>query len=244
MNQFHLKHHQDFKETLANYQMSKRAIKALEGLKFILASGPSSSGRNTVIKYLVENYGYYFVISDTTRPPQIRDGKLEQNGVNYFFRSEEEMLSDLKAGEFLEAAIIHEQQVSGVSVRELGRAKLLNKVAITDIEIVGTDNIMKATNKAKAIFLVPPSFDEWMQRIHSRGLMSPQEIKNRLTSAVKEFETALAKDYYQFVVAENVEHTAAIIDAIAHNQRNPDHHKGQQLIEKLRQELNSKLESL
>src|SRR3990167_319885 len=202
MTHFSLKHYQQFKKILGQYQMSELAKKTLEDLNLILMVAPTSTGRNTIIKKLLKTGDYYFIVSDTTRPPQMRDGKMEENGVHYFFRSEDEILSDLKAGELLEAAIIHDQQVSGISMRELEKAKNQNEVAITDIEIVGADNIMRVYPQAKAVFLVPPSFEEWQKRIIGRGFMNDQELKNRLRSADREFKAALEKDYYHFVVAE------------------------------------------
>lgn len=236
-----LKHYKEFKDILTNYRMSERAKNALKGLTLILLVAPSSTGRNTVIKRLTENYGYYFVISDTTRAPQVRDGVAEQNGVNYFFRTEEEILADLRAGEFLEAAIIHEQQVSGISIRELEKAKSQNKTAITDIEIVGADNVMKADPQAKAVFLVPPSFQEWQNRISGRGHMGPQELRNRLSSADKEFSAALEHEYYHFVITENVSQSADIIDALARGHASPHQERAREIIHDLQNQLQEKL---
>jgi guanylate kinase len=245
MNHFALKHHQDFKTVLASYSMSERAKKALEGLRLVLLVAPTSTGRNTVIQELLRQKPeqYHFIISDTTRAPQVRDGKLEETGVNYFFRSEEEVLADLQAGEFLEAALIHDQQISGISVRELEKAKKYEKIAITDIEIQGADNVMRAKPDTKAIFLLPPSFEEWQNRMASRGHMSEHELRNRLRSAATEFEAALHHSYYNYVTAENVSQSAAIIDAIAHDKPNPYQGRGVSLIHQLQDRLEQKLSS-
>jgi hypothetical protein len=45
-----IKHYQQFKGVLKDYQMSERAKNALNGLKLILLVAPTSTGRNTVIK--------------------------------------------------------------------------------------------------------------------------------------------------------------------------------------------------
>jgi guanylate kinase len=245
MNQSSLKHYQEFKNVLATYTMSERAKKALEGLRLILLVAPTSTGRNTVIHELQKQKGdeYNFIISDTTRAPQVRDGKLEVNGVIYFFRREEEILADLQSGEFLEAALIHDLQVSGISIRELEKAKNLNKIAITDIEIQGADNVMRAKPDTIAIFLLPPSFETWQDRMASRGRMSEYELRNRLKSAAIEFDAALNHPYYNFVVTENVSQTAAIIDAIAHGKLNPHQGRGASLIHHLQDRLQQKLTS-
>lgn len=239
-----LLHYNEFREILEHYHVSDRAKQALKGLKLVLLVGPTSTGRNTIIRYLVKHFDYYFIISDTTRQPQVRDGRLEQNGVDYYFRSEEDALADLKAGEFLEAAIIHEQQVSGRSIRELERAKILNRIAIADVETVGANKVMHASTDAKAVFLVPPSFEHWMDRIASRGHMSDRELRNRLTSAAIEFEDALRHDYYNFVVADSIERAAKTIDAIAHGKPNPQQGRGIELIHQLQYRLQQKLDSM
>jgi guanylate kinase len=243
MNQPSLNHYDEFKNVLENYQPSERAKKALEGLNLVLLVGPTSSGRNTVIRELIDKHNFQNIISDTTRPPQFRDGRMEENGVDYFFRSEEEMLADLHMGEFLEAALIHEQQVSGVSIRELEKVKNSNKIAITDIEPQGTDNVMRAKPDAKAIFLIPPSYQEWMDRITGRGQMTEHELRNRLLGALKEFDAALAHNYYNFVITENVAHSASLIEAIAHGKINPHQGQAQGLIHKLQGSLHQKLSS-
>jgi len=244
MNQPGLNHIQDFKDLLQNYHMSERAKQALEGLQLVLLVAATSTGRNTVIKELVEKYGYYFVVSDTTRPPQFRDGKMEENGVNYFFRTEEEMLADIKAGEFFEAEVIHNQQVSGMSIRELEKAKNLNKIAITDVDIGGINNALKAKPDLKAIFLLPPSFDEWQNRLTGRGRMTEHEIRNRLKTAQTIFNTGLhSAQHFNFVIAEDVKHSAAVIDGIVHGKMNPYQGRATGLIHELQGRLEQKLAS-
>lgn len=244
MQHFSLKRYQDFKQILKNYSVPQKAKDTLAGLQFVLLVAPTSTGRNTIIRHLLDLGNYYFIVADTTRPPQFRDGKMEENGVNYFFRGEDEVLADLKEGKYLEAALIHEQQVSGISIRELQKAKAQNKIAVTDIEIVGTDNIMRVKPDATAIFLLPPSFEEWQRRIYSRGGMSEEEIKNRLISATKEFRAALGNDYFKFVISDNVEKAAAQINAIAKGRIDSlKQQKGRALVEQLQQELQNKLKA-
>lgn len=52
----------------------------------IVLVGESASGKSSIEKYLVDNYGYYKTISYTTRQP--RDG--EVNGLDYYFISKSE----------------------------------------------------------------------------------------------------------------------------------------------------------
>jgi guanylate kinase len=199
---------------LANYKPSKEALHDLEGGQLVLLVGPSSSGRNTIINELAKSGLYHFVVSDTTRQPRVNNGVLEENGREYWFRSEVDLLADLKEGKFLEAAIIHNQQVSGVSLRELEAAISEHKIAIDEIEVVGADNAHALIPEAQFLFVVPPSFEEWVTRMNARSTLPVDETRRRLESAVMEIKTALDRDYYIFVVNDTFMQTAKRVDSI------------------------------
>ena len=209
-----LKQIEKFRAVLNNYTPSETAKKALEKIELVLLVGPTSSGRNTIMNELVKTGDYHIVVSDTTRQPRINNGIPEQNGREYWFRTEEDILADLEAGNFLEAAIIHNQQVSGISVRELQSAADEHKIAINEIEVVGADNIHAASPEAKFLFVIPPSFEEWMARMTSRGALPEDEVARRLGSAVSELETALGRNYYIFVVNDTFQLSAQRVNAI------------------------------
>ncbi|MDB5170264.1 MAG: guanylate kinase [Candidatus Saccharibacteria bacterium] len=214
----------DFKRVLADYHVSEGAKDLLARLQLVLLVGPSSAGRNTIINELLKSGKYHFIVSDTTRQPRVNDGVLEENGKQYWFRTEDEVLQDLEAGEFLEAAIIHNQQVSGISMRELAAAVNEQKVAINEIEVVGADHIHAVKPDALFLFILPPSFDEWMVRMNTRGSLPADETRRRLTSAVKELTMALDRDYYRFVVNDTFVHTAAGINKMTlENARSEKH---------------------
>jgi len=239
-----LKHYLEFKAILDNYQVSERAKLATKDLRLVLLVAPTSAGKNTIIRHQLETGRYYNLVSDTTREPRLNDGVMEQNGQEYWFRSEEEMLADLKAGELLEAEIIHDQQVSGISIRELEKAQAAGKVAITDVDLEGAHNIVKIKPDTLAVMLLPPSFEEWMRRFASRGQMRSDEQKRRLETSLRIFEDGLRQDYYHFVLSENIDQSAGIIDAIVEGKPNPHQGRAPGLIQHLQESLKQKLISL
>jgi guanylate kinase len=236
-----LKHYQEFQDILEDYVTSERAKQVLQNMQLVLLIAATSSGKNTIIQHLIESGKYYYIVSDTTRQPRENDGVLEQNGKEYWFRTEEEVLADLKAGEYLEAEIIHGQQVSGISIRELEKAQVQGKIAITDIDLQGVHNVIKAKTDAIAIMVLPPSFEEWQRRLASRGKMRPDEQKRRLNTASNIFEDGLRQNYYDFVIAENVEQSGAIVDAIVAGKSNPHQGRAQGVIENLQSSLHEKI---
>ena len=212
----------DFRRILSRYHPSPQTAETLQNINLALLVGPTSCGRNTIINHLVKNGHYHAIVSDTTRHPRTNNGILEQNGVEYWFRSEDDILADLKKGTFLEAAIIHQQQVSGISLRELQQAAQQGQIAINEIEPVGGDNIHNIKPNANFIFVLPPGFDEWMARINLRGALPEDELRRRLHSAVHEITTGLERDYYVFVVNDTFSHAAERIDNIVRFGKLPD----------------------
>jgi guanylate kinase len=204
-----LHHKQEFQTLLQDYHVSDKARHLLSQMPLVILQGITGSGRNAIISYMVEHMPYHQIVSDTTRPPKLRDGKMERNGVQYFFRTEEEMLEELRQGLFLEAELIHDQQVSGTSIRELERAHESGKVPINEVARKGVENIRHAKPDTHFFFIVPPSYDEWMRRLTSREAMTDVELENRKQSAVLELTEALdPKSNFIFVVNHELEQAA------------------------------------
>lgn len=210
-----LRHMAEFEAALADYHVSASAQETLDATKLVLLTGVSAGGRNTVINELLTTGEYHFIISDTTRAPRENDGVLEQNGVEYWFRSEEDMLTDIKNGEFLEAEIIHGRQVSGISIRELKVASEAHKIAINDVDIGGIQNVLKLKPDTTALLLLPPSFEEWQRRLRGRGEMSDHEYLGRLQTALRIFTLAHNNDMLQVVINDDNQRAAQEIDDLA-----------------------------
>jgi len=206
---------QAFREILKDYRPSDEAKRLLADMRLVILQGISGSGRNTIIDYLVGAGTFHQIISDTTRPPKLRNGEMERDGVQYYFRSEQEMLDDLRAGMFLEAELIHDQQVSGISIRELSRAVASGQVPINEVAREGVLNIRAAKPDTMFFFVVPPSYEAWLDRLTKREVMSDEELANRKRSAVHEIEAAFEAPDFHFIVNDEVAHAAAVVQSVA-----------------------------
>lgn len=248
MTKIELKRIEEFREVLRDYHVSKNASKLLEDINIVALSSVAAGGRNTIINHLVKHYDYHFVVSDTTRPPKFRDGKMEEHGVNYFFRTEEELLHDLQAGKFLEAEIIHNQQVSGTSIRELERAKASGKIPIAELEFGGIENLHNAKPDAHIIGLLPPSYEEWIERFKGREEISDQEFYNRLETAQKVLSRMLSEPYFTLIINDTVEQCVETVrafverDEYSNTLRKQGHAIAEDMLQKVNQQL-TQLES-
>lgn len=207
-----LTHKNEFVEALDGYHPSDEAVEVLASMPLVILLSVTGGGRNTIINRLVETGRYHFIVSDTTRPAKVRDGKLEQDGVSYHFRSEEDVLTDIKNGRYLEAELIHNQQISGASVDELVRAQKSGKIPINEVDIGGTDAIAGVKPDTLFLFIVPPSFEEWMRRLHTREDMSDRELKNRLATAAHMLSTVLTSERFVFVVNDSLNEVVSTVD--------------------------------
>lgn len=214
----------EFREVLEQYRPSDRTIQTLRDTPLVLMVGPTAAGRNTLINLLLQTGRYHYLVSDTTRKPRENNGVMEQEGVEYWFKSEEEFLTGLKDGVYLEAAIIHNQQVSGMSIRELDSAKSAGLIAINEVQPDGARNVHAYSPEKLIVFLLPPTFDIWMERLRARGHMPEDEVRRRLESAVAEITEALHQDYYHFVINNEIHEAAVAVDELA-NGRIPDKEK-------------------
>ncbi len=212
-----------FKDILKSYQPSDSTRKILNDVNFCLFLGPSAAGRSTIIKELQKLNGYHFIVSDTTRQPRFNDGILEQNGIEYWFRKEEDFLTDLKKGLYLEAEIIHNQQVSGISVRELKKAQKSLKIAVSDIDLGGVDSVLAIKPDAKCFIILPPSFEIWLERLTSRDVISKDEIIRRMKTAIDIFDKCLYQPNFQIIINNDFKSTVTLVDQLCRS--NVDNHK-------------------
>ena len=156
----------------------------------LIISGPSGSGKGTIVERLCEKNNFSLSISATTRKPR----EYEKDGVHYFFHTREEFEKMRDRKELLEWAefcgnyygtprkYVEEQLESGRDV-------------LLEIDIQGALQIKKRFPEGVFVFIVPPSLDELSARIYKRGTDSEDVIKRRMASAASELTYAAEYDY-------------------------------------------------
>ena len=177
----------------------------------IVMSGPSGVGKGTVCKeYLSQNDNIAFSVSVTTRQP--RPG--ETDGVDYFFRTEEEFINIRDNDGFLEHAYVHGKYY-GTPRDAIEKRCAQGLDTLLDIDVQGALQVKKAMPDAVLIFLLPPSMQELEHRLRSRGTESEENVLIRLGNATKELSFAEDYDYLivNDTVRDSVERLSAIITA-------------------------------
>lgn len=178
-----------------------------EGMLIVL-SGPSGSGKGTIIKSLLEQRkDTVLSISMTTRDPRFG----EQEGVHYFFRTREEFEQTIANDGFLEYAE-YNGNYYGTPIAPIQRWLYEGKNVILEIEVQGAEKVMDKREDLVSIFLAVPSMEELEHRLRGRGTETDEVIERRLAAAKQEL-TRVSR--YQYVVLnDEVEQAVARINTI------------------------------
>ncbi|MDD7445257.1 MAG: guanylate kinase [Clostridiales bacterium] len=156
----------------------------------LVLSGPSGVGKGTLGKRLIEEEGFGFSVSCTTRGP--RPG--EKHGVDYLFITREEFLSRRAANGFLETATVHDE-FYGTPREPAERAMAEGRDFLLDIDPQGGVQVMESVPEAVSVFLLPPSWAALEARLRGRGTETEEKIQKRLHNARQEVKYLPRYDY-------------------------------------------------
>lgn len=144
----------------------------------IILTGPASSGKDTIMKALLQKYpDMSRVISTTTRPK--RRGEIE--GKDYYFVSRESFNQMIKEDKFFEYVEFH-GNFYGTTKDELAPLSEGQKL-IWRVE-------MSRASKVKDVLVLYIDVPDWIilrQRMRKRG-MTDEEIEQRLAQDKADFE--------------------------------------------------------
>src|SRR5581483_1050211 len=146
----------------------------------------------------------------------------EHDGVDYHFLAPEEFERRVTAGEFVEHATYSGNRY-GTLRSELERHVTAGVPVVLEIEVQGARQVRAAMPEACAVFIAPPSVEALKARLVGRGTDSPEQVEERLATAVRElaaqpeFEYVVVNDRLEQAVAELV----AIVQAKLAASRRP-----------------------
>lgn len=178
--------------------------------RLAVIAGPTAVGKGTVVRHILANYpDFVLSVSATTREP--RPGEVD--GVDYFFWTHEQFDAAIAAGEMLEFATVHGKNKYGTPRKPVEAALAAGKSVILEIDIQGAWQVRESMPEARLIFIQPPSWDELVRRLTSRGTESDAEQAVRLETATAELAAADKFDF-QVVNDEVAECAAAVVNLI------------------------------
>ena len=176
-------------------------------------AAPSGTGKSSLVKALLELDSHLVVsISHTTRPPRGQ----EQDGREYHFVDESTFRTMIADGEFVEWAEVH-GNLYGTSRGAIEARITGGQDVVLEIDWQGALQIKRLFPNAVLIFVLPPSWDELLQRLHRRGEDGPEVIEERMRNARDEVAQAR---HFDFVIINALFETALFdLKTVVHSQR-------------------------
>ena len=185
----------------------------LRGVVLVISS-PSGAGKTTICKKILEEVnGINLSVSVTTRKKR----KDEVEGVDYFFKNDEEFLLMIKNDEFIENAKVFGNYYG--TLKEEVLKKIKNGVdVLVDIDWQGTRQIQKhMPEDIVKIFILPPSIKELEYRLRNRASENEEDFFKRMLEARKEISHF---DEYDFIIInENINEAVSSVKSILYSER-------------------------
>ena len=187
-------------------------MKNKTGLLMVL-SGPSGSGKGTVVRRLLDGQSDTMLsVSATTRPP--RPG--EQDGVHYFFFTRERFEQMIAENAFLEYAE-YNGNYYGTPKAPVEAWLAQGKNVLLEIEVQGAEQVMHTGVPLVSLFVTVPSMAELERRLRGRGTEDDACVRRRLQTAVGELKKAYLYDYV--IMNDEVERAVARIQTVMDAER-------------------------
>ncbi len=178
--------------------------------RLVVLAGPTAVGKGTVAAYVKDHHPEILLsVSATTRSP--RPG--EVHGEHYFFVDDAEFDRMIAAGELLEHATVHNAYRYGTPRAPIEKALAEGRTVLLEIDLQGARQVRHAAPDATLVFLLPPSWDELVQRLVGRGTEDVEERARRLRTARRELAAQPEFDF--FVVNADVATAAAEVAELA-----------------------------
>lgn len=201
----------DLAELIHTYKAPQSAHSLVASQPSLNVAGPTGAGKGTLVTYLTQTGDYAPVVSDTTRLPRPHNDGYEVNGVNYWFLTEDQAMQKVKNAEYIEVKAVHEKTMYGTSIGAYQKVASAGRTPVLEIDVQGIEELMDHFPEFEALFLLPPDFDTWQQRLDGRGRMDQAEKIQRFRSALTEIQVLERNVRFHPVVNTEVVDTAHAI---------------------------------
>lgn len=152
------------------------------------------------------NVEMHFSVSATNRAP--RPG--ETDGINYHFMTDDEFRRAIADDEFIEYEEVYPGRFYGTLKSEVENRCRNGQTVVLDIDVKGGLRVKEMYgDKARSIYIMPPSVEELRRRLESRATDSAEAINERVNKA--EYELSFAPRYDVRVVNDDL--ATAVNDA-------------------------------
>ena len=182
----------------------------------LVISGPSGVGKTTITRAVERAVDKaVFSVSATTRTKT----RADTDGVDYHFLTDDEFDARVHGGDFLEHAEYAGHRY-GTLRQPIEEALHEGLLVILDIDIQGAIQVKDAMPEAYAVFVLPPSEQALLDRLHERRRETEKQIQRRFEIAKREIAQAHTCGAYDaFVVNDELSRAIQETIELVHHRR-------------------------
>ncbi len=225
---------EDLRELVDHYQPNQEALSGMADIRVLGTVGPSASGKTTLMNALVKiKPAVKFILDETSRTPRPN----EVNGVDFLFRTKDEILQDLKSSRLVQVAIgpngdLYATRLSSYPVNTTGVIALV-PAAVREFRKLPIKFF-------EAAFIVPATYEKWRNWLAKQaevGKWTSDKLEARLAEAKKSYEFALSDKDIHFVLNDDISRAVERLIQILNGQPPADEELARTVAEKNFREL-------
>jgi len=185
-----------------HYQPAPHVIDRLKRVRFVAVIGPTAVGKSTLIAAAMQRESsIHLVLNNTTRAP--RAG--ERDGIDYLFQTRAAMETRIAKGEYVQVA----PSVLGELYATAPEGYATEGVAVMAVLAQAMPAFRALPfQSVRSIFITPPSWEVWQQRLEQHGFTPEQRVK-RLAEAARSLQFALDDTETQMIISADLDQAAA-----------------------------------
>ncbi len=205
----------DLIKLIKNYPIDKQYQEILKKKTIVSISGPTSSGKDTLINQVLNDPKFVKIKTYTTRKHRQLIDNIDDT--NYFFIDFEIAKNMILQKQFLEVAIVH-NNIYGTTYNQFDDDFKSGHIPILNIDVQGVLKYRNICNKLISFFLLPPNFRVLLDRYFNRQT-NPSDLKTRLNTSLYELEVVLKSDWFYQIVSDDLEASVQEFKSILQQKR-------------------------
>ncbi|MBC8514711.1 guanylate kinase [bacterium] len=157
--------------------------------RFVILTGPSGVGKDTLARGLLDAFPFRKVITCTTRNPRGN----EEDGKAYHFLDTSSFKSGINEGEFVEWAQVYDHYY-GVRQQDLEEPLQAGENLLLLVDVQGAKTLHPLFPHALLLFIAPPNKEVLEERIGARGTDNEESRKRRRIQVDEELAWSVHAD--------------------------------------------------